>query len=703
VRRGAPAAVLGATAFVVVLLLPGAGAVAQTSGSPAPAPAGLGLDVVRLTPTVPPDGLLRMRVAVANRSLQERDGLRLVATLHRRTRSRFAYQQAVDAGVLGAVVHAFAKDLDPVPPDAARTVDLVQTSQELGLARVDGLDGVYPLRLQLVERDEVAADLVTSVVVTADDVPSPLATALVLTVEHPPSRDANGVFVDHDLARALEPGGALASTLDLLSGARRPPVTVAADAQTLEEVADLADGYVVRGGVHPPSSAASAFLAGFEDVLARPGVELVPLPYASADLVALVRGGLGSEASRHLTDGARALEEATGRRPSDDILVPPDGLTAEALGQALDAGARAVVLSPEHVALPPITGATPSSLRRLRAGPGASVVALVADPWLEATLEHPRATPALAAQRILGELATIYFERPGRARRGVLLRLPAAQAPGLLDAVAGAPFLAPMTLREFRQDVREEAEPVRLAYPPEARPRELEPAYLTMFEEARDMLGSLDGVLVTDRATAGRFDRVLLQAASTRYRAGRDPAQGEALLRAVISRVEDLYSAVEVPETPAVTLTSLEGELPVTVRSGADVALRVRVELRTARLEVDGGPTREIVLEPGTTHVLMLPVRALSPGSTAPVDVAVTDADGRIVLASGQVVVRSTAFSVTAVFVVTAAASFLLVWWLQEARRRRRSGSRQPGTVGHDAGAAGAPARPPHATSLDGA
>lgn len=709
-RRGtrgtALAAALAATAALGVATL--AGPLAAVAGATA-APASLDLDVTRIHGTVEPGGALRLGVRLTNRSRQDRDGLRLVVTMHQRTRWRSEYHQAVDAGVLGAAVHADTIDVGSVPARGARTFDLEHGADELGLAGMveRELQGVYPLRLQLLEGDEVADEVVTSVVAVPARVEAPLAVAPVVTLAHPPSRDAGGVFVDLGLADQLEPGGALVTVLDTLLRRGDVPLTLVADALTLEETSDLAAGFLVpaggrepepRAAVRPASSPESrrarAFLSALQEAVDDPAVEVVPLPYASADLAALVRGGLASEAARHLTEGARALESATGRRPSGSLLVPPDAITADALAHALTTGARAVVLSPSEVEMAQITGLTPSSLRRLRAAPGTSVQALIDDPWLEATLAQPHRSPAVAAQRVLGELATIYFERPNRAGRGVMLRLDGDHGRALVEAIGTAPFLRPETLTSFRLAVLEEPDPVRLAYPREARSRELPPSFVAELRAARRSLGSLDGVLVGDRSTPAQFDRVLLQAASVHHREA--PQRGAALLRAVTSTVEDLYTRVDVPETPAVTLTSLEGELPVTVRSDADVPLRVRVHLRTARLAVDGGPTREIVLEPGSRHVLMLPVRALSPGGTAPVDVQVTDVDGEVVLARGQVVVRSTAFSVTAVVVVAGAALFLLVWLGQEAARRRQrpSASPQPAPRRAEPVAAGGPRTP---------
>jgi hypothetical protein len=174
-----------------------------------------------------------------------------------------------------------------------------------------------------------------------------------------------------------------------------------------------------------------------------------------------------------------------------------------------------------------------------------------------------------------------------------------------------------------------------------------------------------------------RFDRLLLQAASVHYRDPDREADGQALLSEVLDTIGAVYDGVAVPEMPPVTLTSVEGQIPVTLRNDSDVALQVRVVLGTRALEFADGGTREMELEPQSVNTLLFQARTLVPGGTAPVTVSIQDPGGSMVLASGLVVVRTTAYSVAALVVTGGAALFLLAWLGRDlARRRRRRGAK---------------------------
>jgi hypothetical protein len=651
----------------------------------------LSLDVLRHEGVVTAETPLRLRVRVRNGGLLDRDDVRLVATVHQATIGRFRLQQALGEGVVGAIVHPFVGDVGEVPARGSRTVDLTQTVEELGLDR-SGQEGVYPLRLQLLVDGDVADELVTSVIVAPQRSEVPLAVSLLLPLGLPPAHDAEGVVTDGAILDALAEYGVLSRTLAILEANPSLAATLALDGHTLRDVEELADGFALRseGAVlvqsadSPAAVRARALLGELTEVTRQRRIEALPLPYASADLVALVRHGLETEAARQITDGAEVVaRRLPGSRPSTDALWPADALDGSTLAMARATGVRTVVLEERALAIPPAGNLSPSPVRRLR--DGGTVRAVVPDPYLVPLLERGSADgPVLAAQQILAEVATVYFERPGLADRGLLLAPPAGAAvpPDVLEALAGplaaAPFVRTVGLSALAERVAAEPGIVALDYPAEARQRELPLTYGSMLASARRALGSLDRVLAEASGLTGRFDRLLLQSASTHYR--EDPAAGRGLLRMVSGTVADVYASVEVLDSPPVTLTAVEGQLPVTVRSTAEVPLRVQVRLASARYEVEGGPTREVVLAPGTTEILTFRVRAVTPGGTSPVQVVVSDLDGVLDLASGTVVVRSTAFSVVAVVVTAGAGAFLLLWWARgrAARRRRSASSTEP-------------------------
>jgi hypothetical protein len=683
VRRG----VLGA---VAALLLTGTllatAATAQVDRSASEHASSLTMDVTRLDGLVTAETDLRIRAQVRNGGRFDREDLRLLVTVHRQPIGRFNYQQALDEGVLGDVIHAFTAEAGEIPASGTRTVELSQTAAELGLARPAGQEGVYPLRIQLQSGGTVVDELISNVVYLPGAAELPIAVSVLTSLAHAPTRDGQGVFADPRVIEAVGPSGGLRGVVDVLEARPDAPVALGVDGLTLEEAADLASGFMqadgdgaaARASDSPAAEHAAAFLEALREVAARPAVQLLTLPYASADLVALDRHGLGAELDRHVIDGYRALEATTADRPLRTMLWPPDGLNGRTL-ERLDAlGFRTHVLSERYLELTGPRGPrSPAPVRQVRAGRLAAT-ALVPDPWLEQTLGAELPT-ALLAQRILGELATVYFEAPSIAGRAILLAPPLDEplAPdllaALLDGVAAAPFADLVTLATLSQRTAPAEDPVRLDYPGTARINELPAAYVGELRRARGALRSLEGILVDDPVSPARFDQTIMQAASVHYREQRDA--GRALVQTVTGRLDDLHDAVEIPPVPPVTLTNVEGQLPVTIESQADVTIRVLLHLRTASYEIEGGPVRELVLEPEQAQILSFRVRALRPGRTDGVQLLVTDPSGTIELADATVVVRATTFSVAGVVVTLGAALFLLAWGVREtARRRNRRG-----------------------------
>jgi hypothetical protein len=685
-RRGGLLAACCALLLLGALAAPAAPAAAQGAPERDGGLPTLGLDVAALDGVVPADGTLRIRAQITNSGLLDRTDLRLVATVHRRAIGRIALQQAIEDGIVGTIVHPFVADLGTVPSRGSRTVELAQTVEELGLAR-SGLEGVYPLRLQLLADGDVAAEVTTAMVLLPDVVVEPLNLSLLVPVAYPPARDAEGVVRDGTLLRAIEEDGDLALTAAALRDARGLGASLAVDAHTLNDLAAIGAGYSVRtdGEVtavpasHPSAAAARTVLGDLRAAIASRAVAPLPLPYAQADLVALVRHGLGAEVARHLDEGRAGVAAVTDAAVPVDVLWPLAGLDAATHAAVREEGVDTVVLGEDALGIGDSGDFTPPPVRRLR-GTAAGQTVLVPDPWLEVVLGRRGGDdPVVTAQQIVAEVASTYFEFPGTGRRGILVAPPPGTPIGgpVLAALAGtladAPFLRTMPVPRLPARVDDAGRTAVLAYDARERRAELPSTYAAMLTGSRRALGSLAGVLEQGAALPSRFDRLLLQSASVHYR-GEELATGRELLRTVSGTVQEIYAGVDVLDAPPVTLTAVEGELPVTIRSTADLPLRVRLALQTARFEVEGGPVRELVLEPGTAQVLTFRVRSLTPGGTSPIQVVVSDVDGDLVLGSGTVVVRSTAFSRVALGVTVGAGTILVLWLLWGAVRRRRSG-----------------------------
>jgi hypothetical protein len=695
VNRARRLAGLAAIAWALLLLaVPGAQARPGQDLQEAPGDDGPEVDLIveRFQGVLLPDDDLALRVRVRNRSRTRLEDLRLVATVHRRSTSRFDFQQAVDEGRVGIAIHPFAVNIDPLGPQRSQAVDLEQSAAEIGFARPADKYGVYPLRLQLQRFGEVLAEVVTAVVLSPppDQVERPVRTALLVPLDAAPARQPDGTYHPGRLLPSLGLNGRLQGLVRSVGDQPGIPVTVATSGLVLEQAADISDGYSASSDPEteldersPGARRAQRFLELTTEVIAGDGVEHVALPYGPADLVALVRGGLAADAPRMVAHGRDVSEELTGVRPSRRILWPPDGLDRQTLGRVLGADVDTVVLSERYLA---IAGTrelpfSPSPVRRLRAPTGDSVTALVPDPWLEEVLarDSERQDLQVAVQRILAETAATYFERPyAGVDRGLLLAPPQHWDPlpglpgRLLEAFEAAPWLAPSTATALRAGVAPEPDAVQLDYPQAARVRELPSSYIAELRDARRSLSSLAGVLEQAEETPVMFDDMLEIAASVHYRRPPLAVEGRQLLRSVRSTVADIYGSVAVEETLPVLLSSIEGQVPVTVRNDAEVPLRIRLRLETQRYDFEGGPvTDPFTVEGGETLTRAFHARALAPGGTHQIRVIVEDADGLTPLAEGTVVVRSTAVSVTALVVTAGAGLFLAVWWIREASRRR--------------------------------
>lgn len=668
-----------------------AGAPAHAAGGDAP-PArrgGVALRVTGLTGMLLPGGRFRARLRVVNDGPVPAVGLRVLGSLHQRTTSRFDYQQAVDVGRVGGLWSSFTEDVGAIEPRASRTVVVERSAEQLALGS-SGDYGVYPLRLQ-VQQDGVSLDeITTSVVFTAPRIEEPLRVGLLLPVDKHPGRLASGRYRVGHLRSAVESDGRLRGLVDGLLSRPGTPVTTAHSALLLEQLDAMANGFQRANGSHvaadaPTAQRAARLVREVRALTDDPTAEQVALTYGPADLAALTRGGLEGEAIRSLTEANRTLESLTGDRPSPGVLWSPEGLDDDTLATMLAAGVDTVVLSDDALSFlrPPDEPFTPSPVRLLRTAAGTTVTVLVPDPWLQDRLEAGpgRDGPLLAAQRLIGETAVVHFEQPySTQRRGLLVAPPQLSTPHpeMVDEVARrlarVPWARPVTLSNIAAGVDQELPHVRLEYDADDIDRELDSSYIASLRAARRVLGSLSNVLTPRSRAPDRYDRLLLQAASVHYRQIGWTRRGKHLVRAVRSAAAEVASAVDVVQGPSVTLTSIEGQVPVTVRSTASVPLHLRVQVRSPRFRLVGPSIQRFTLTPGQSRTLTFRVRARVPGSTYPLRVFVEDPDATFRLAEASVVVRSTAYSVAALAVTAGAGLFLLVWWLVDRRARRGRG-----------------------------
>jgi hypothetical protein len=121
-------------------------------------------------------------------------------------------------------------------------------------------------------------------------------------------------------------------------------------------------------------------------------------------------------------------------------------------------------------------------------------------------------------------------------------------------------------------------------------------------------------------------------------------------------------------------LTAREGTIPLTLVNRAGRDIKVKVVLRSDRLDFAGGSTSrqlDLTLD-RENNPLEVEVRARSTGAF-PLLVTVTSPDGSLEVGSFRLLVRSTAASWVGIVLSVGAALFLLVWWGRHWRKVRRS------------------------------
>jgi len=706
VRRVALALGLLLTALAVPAPAPPAAAAAAQEPGPS-------LEVTELGAVLRPGGAISLRGLVTNPAAEPSGDLRLVATLQRRTTDRADYQRALDQGLSerGGVARVTVP-VGSLPPGGSAPVELQRSAQELGLGNVpDRLAGVYPLRLELRDGDGPVDVVTTSVVALPEVVGEPVRFALVAPLDSAIALPEGDTYAADPLAGGLAGDDPrLPAIAGELAAAPEIPLTLATSGAVLAQAAEAAGGYVTADAAgpvavapaDPPAAAAGRLVTDVTALLRRPPVEHVALPYASADLVALVRAGQPAAAQEAVGEGVRSAEERTGDRPAAGVLLPPDGIDRATL-DVLVPSTDAVILDADNTAdgPAPAAGRTPSPVRSVRTSDGQALAGLVADPWLSPLLagtpDISDEGPVLAAQRLVGETAAHYFELPfAPERRGVLVQPPRLFDPpdgmlaAVVAAVAAAPWLEPVTVPGLLAEVAPGPEPLTLAYPEDALARELPVPYLRDVAEARSAVGTLANLLTTADPSppASSIGARLQVVTGVGYRGAQRQDEGRAVVTAALRGAEEVFASVRVEQGPQILLTSARGSVPVTVTNTAPVPLSVRVTV-TAPLQrfafpdppqpdgTCGSDQRSrwcvVQLEAGSSRTVEFEAEALTPGSIAPIDVAVSDPGGQRRLAYGRVVVRSQTSSVVAIAVTAGAGLFLALWWVREVRRGRRT------------------------------
>ena len=573
-------------------------------------------------------------------------------------------------------------------------------------------DGVYPMQVLATGLNAGAAvpvDLTTAstflpYITSQETTPAtPLAWLVSLTAD--PSLLADGSFTNDEVVSSVASGGRLRGLLDGLGAAKA--VTATLDPAMIRALALAANArYVLaatptrRPTLKPASTDAKNWLA---DLRAADQVSLIGLPYADADIDALLRAGQQATADEARQRGSDVLAAGLLKaksRLTTDVAVPPGG-NVDSAGAAYyekQAKAAGLVLSASSV---PAAGDNPSASASV---PNVPARLLLSDDVLTRLVTAgPGADGRLAEQDIIAELAESHLEdrvtsgsangtNPSTARP--LLIAPAANwSPStswlktLLTDTGRVSWLKQVTVSGL---LSSPAEPrAALQYPNAARAAEL-PASLV--DASARVSTATNGLFRPtrkgDAAQPQSPDSIVqpirdaaLSALSSRWRS--NPSRSTTFLGSAQQTLTSLERQVEVVASPQVTLTSRSGKVPVTLENNLGAAVDVSLVLTSLdRSRVSSDTVVNRTVRAGQKVQVEVEVKAASAG-TFPVRLALFTPDGQPLGTPAQVLVRSTKYGIVAtIFTVVALSVLGLAVLFRSARslvrRSRRTRREEP-------------------------
>jgi hypothetical protein len=493
----------------------------------------------------------------------------------------------------------------------------------------------------------------------------------------------------------------LEGTVGAIGGSVAVPLTLAPDPATLDHLADL-------GRARQVSAVAT--------LSASPARQTLSESFVPIDAGALVDAGLSGELTAQQQRAAQVLgSPSVGVRASTGTWVARSALDQAAINQLAPDHSHLVV--PQNaVSGPtgPLTVTQPFTLTSVSSvssgssgssGHGATPTAMVSDAGLRAHLVAAKGANApLAAEQLLADLSLIYYEAPNLrgpsgapAPRGVVAVGPPAWAPDpsfistVLSGLVGNPVIQPVTLDQLFAQVPVGADgqtstrhPVTTtgAPPVPAGVLRTARAHEAAFESAA--AGSAAGT-----ATAQRLDNLLLAAESSTL----SSRQQRAAVGGFSSALDQQLHGLSV-RTDTIRLTGGTANVPLTVVRNTPYPVTVVVRLTSDKLrfpsasgQVPGALCQAPQVQSSagrssfsalcvldhSTNAVYVNMRSRTSGDFR-IDVTLTSPQGNLVLAAGQLTVRSLSTSAVAIALSVGAALVLAVWWgrtLWRGKRRR--------------------------------
>jgi hypothetical protein len=598
--------------------------------------------------------------------------------------SRVQYETALaDGPPFAAAADTVSRAGDLEPGQATEVAIKIDTS-ETGAIEDDS--GVYPLQIELRSGDELTASMTTAVIHIFQPPEKPVWFSWWTEVATPIAFGPDGTLIDLGFESALESGGGIVAQVEALWDLLQAPsasdtVDLIVSPVALDQLERAADGYRRADGTTVPSSdpaplAAAATLERLREIAASPLARLHAMPFAAPRLPALLSAGLNSHLDAHWRVGDETFERILGERPDPTVARPPGLAFDQASVDAMEArGVTTLLGAVDTVDRPPQENDfAPPPAATLPTSSGGEVSLLLPDPGATSILSDPdvREDPVLAAQVLLGELATIWKEQPvppEDVARGLALDLapdlPAAFWHPAVRRLTQAPFLEPVHTGELSGHVLPPPEPATLG----PQPAEVFlSSYTADLVETAQRVNTFGSVVEEPAGEADRLRRGLLYAEASQYI--RNEGTGRIWINWVNDVIDGTFDAISPDTSRVLTFTSRSGTIPLRMGDPGARVLTVRVELASVRVDLLGAGARPVrITEPNQVITFDAEVRA---AGTSEVEVIVRSPDG-VELSRALLVVRSTAINPIALAITIGAGLVLVALWSRRLFRRRQT------------------------------
>ncbi|NND75225.1 MAG: hypothetical protein HKN44_09485 [Ilumatobacter sp.] len=607
---------------------------------------------------------------------------------------RILGQRAVAGAYVGNVDGVQLSDVRPnifVHDDGTATLTVVIPTDvdEDDQSGPDSLEfpepGIYPIRVQLLIDDDLAATHGTVVERTAarDDFvrPSePVTLSLVANVDRPTAPGGSVDRADTQFARVVT----LATAVESPILAAVPPAVLSA-ALAADDAGRVADALA-------------------DDELAA--MTIVPL-----DVSAAVAAGQGDVFTEQLFAGEDAMSnELPTTFSGRDVWIASEPLSGAGAQHLRDLGFRFIVMTPQLYASM-VGDDRPSTDRfvEIALPDGGSMPTLLVDSLGEELTDRATeeilaaATPTEWAVRTVTEIV-LEHRRSGRTvRRSRLLTAPNLDAPNpelivalelMATTTPDVRFLAASALPGVTDTQGVPSGVVRV-WPDVAGPSLIE--RIDNISRARLELASAASMLVDGDDRLADWNAVLDALVTT----GISDAEANETIDGLRDGAQTIRTSIRLPEPFTFTMTGRSDEITLRLGNTSDEQLGVVVRLESSKLTFPEND-RVVTLRPNDSTDVQIPVRARSNG-TSPVTVTVLTPLGEELGGPVTLTSRVNAFTGLGQVLTGAFILMLLTWWFSNWRRRRRALA-ATAAADHDDGRPDEPDRgPPDGPGVRGA